>query len=39
MTDKIATVPRQKVAQIIGRVDKETMDRIGAQVALLLGLV
>ena len=38
MVDKVAAVPRAKVGQAIGRVDNQTMQGIGAQLAILLDL-
>jgi mRNA interferase MazF len=38
MVDKITTVPKDKVRQVIGRLDEDTMIRVNRSLALWLGL-
>jgi mRNA interferase MazF len=38
MCDKVQTVPIAKVDQVIGRLDDDAMRRIGAALALFLGI-
>ncbi|MFN7359346.1 MAG: hypothetical protein ACK5WW_11825 [Brevundimonas sp.] len=38
MIDKIQTVPVDKIGQIVGRLDKTSLDRVDIALALFLGL-
>lgn len=39
MTDRILAVPRERVCQVIGQIDRETQDRLDRALLLVLGLV
>jgi mRNA interferase MazF len=38
MTDRILAVPRERVRQVIGKVDRQTEDRLDRALLLVLGL-
>ena len=38
MVEKIAAVPRNKIARVIGHLDEKTMTRLDQSLAVLLGL-
>lgn len=38
MTDRILAVPRERVRQVIGRIDRQTQDRLDRALLLVLGL-
>ncbi len=39
MVDKIAPAPRHKIGPVAGRVDAETLDRVGIAIAMVTGLL
>lgn len=39
MTDKVITIPRGKVRQVIGKLDKVRLRQLSSHLALFLGLV
>ena len=39
MVDKIAPAPRNKIGQVTGRIDKESLDRLTSAVAVVTGLL
>lgn len=38
MVDKIITLPAEKVREVVGRIDDDTMTRLGRSLAFWLGL-
>jgi mRNA interferase MazF len=38
MTDRILAVPRERVRQVIGQIDRQTRDRLDRALLLVLGL-
>lgn len=38
MTDRILAVPRERVRQVIGQIDRDTQDRLDRALLLVLGL-
>ncbi|MBA3404337.1 MAG: type II toxin-antitoxin system PemK/MazF family toxin [Gemmatimonadaceae bacterium] len=38
MIDKVSTIPRARCREVIGKVDELTLERVAANLSLLLGL-
>lgn len=38
MTDKVTTIPRNKVGQVVGRLDESIMRDLSSRLALFLGI-